>query len=338
MTCPRTCAEAVNIVITQELLDGDFSFSAQLGEKRTIDGKDIAVVFVKNSGMEHALPFLQCACDFHYEEQELARMHHIDTHACERKKAWYRERWSEVALEYNKKGLSPREIILDIFDRVVNKSEFLGQTQGDWIYVQHLGEVFLQLDHKVWGNEEYPLKKDSTLYKGVCVRLAQAAFLINKDRPSESHWHPEAPTMTELAVTHALDVVQTLIDEKKLSLMGMVLTRHKEPPPEVLDEARMPMLSWEAKNDPETPIPGMLVWMVYFKKRLHAEVQRTGEHTATLCLFYRGRKGKPDRLLKTWKVTLSYGAQFGPDVSDIAAWRDMLKKFIYSSTKRVSKK
>jgi hypothetical protein len=337
MKCPKTCASAPNIEITQELLDRDslpwseaIQFTQHIGEKRTIDGKDVAVVFAKNIHDDHFSPFLKCACDFHYEEQEHCRMHYIDAHSCKRKTAWYRECWNEIALEYNNRGMSPKAIILDIFDRVVNKGAFLGQTQGDWIYVQNIAEVFLLLDPKVWGEEEYPLQIGSTLFKRLCAQGLMTAEAVNKNRPPESHWRPQVPTIKELAFTHALDIVRTLIDEKKLSLNGMVLTPYVEPPPKVLDETRTPMLSWEAKIDPATPMPRMLVWMTRLKKRFHAEVQRVDQGSAMLCLFCHGRRGKPDRLVKTWKVGLSYGAQFGPDVSDVHTWQETIKKFLYA--------
>jgi hypothetical protein len=336
MACPKTCASAPNIEITQELLDRDslpwsdeIQFVQQLGEKRTINGKDVAVVFAKNIHDDHFLPYLKCACDFHYEDREHSRMHYIDAHSCKRKTIWYCERWNEVAFEYNYKGLlSPKMIVFDIFDRVVNKGEFLGQREGDWVFVENIAEVFLALDPKVWGEEEYPLRKDSILCKRVCAQGHMTAETVNKNRPPESHWNPEPPTRKELAFTYALDIVRMLIAEKKLSLMGMVLVSYVEPPPKVSDDTRTPMLSWEAKMDPTIPMPNMLVWMTRLKRRHHAEVQRTQEWSATLCLFYHGRKGKPDRLVKTWKVALSYGAQFGPAAGDVSMWQEMLKKFL----------
>jgi hypothetical protein len=284
--------------------------------------------------MEHALPYLQCACDFHYEVQGNSRMHYIDTHSCERKIAWYHKRWIEVAREYDNRGLSPKAIILDIFDRVVNKGEFLGQTQGDWIFVQNIAEVFLLLNPKVWGDEEYPLQKDSALFKRQCVRGIEIANQVNKNKPPKDHWHPEGPTKEELALTYALDVVRILYKEKKLGLNGMVLIPYVEPSAEIPDESRTPMLSWEEKKDPDTRIPTMLVWMARLKKRFHAEVQRIDRSTATLCLFYHERQEKPDRLVKAWKVGLSYGAEFGPDAGDVYAWQEMLKKFLYAESKR----
>jgi hypothetical protein len=94
------------------------------------------------------------------------------------------------------------------------------------------------------------------------------------------------------------------------------------------------MLTWEEKADPMSTIPPMLVWMTCLTKRYHAEVQRIDQGTATLCLFYHERKGKPDCLVKTWKVGLSYGAQFGPDMSDMHIWQETLKKFMYANIRQ----
>ena len=152
MTCPKTCAAAPNIRITQELLDKDSlsygeanEYRERLGSVRITKGKHVALIFAKRADESRPTPYLKCACDFHFEEREHARMHYIDTYKCSRKEAWYKKRTKEVAAEYNDKGLSPREIILDIFDRAVCKGEFLGQRNGDWIYVQHIGEIFAML-------------------------------------------------------------------------------------------------------------------------------------------------------------------------------------------------
>jgi hypothetical protein len=322
MNCPKTCADAPNIEITQKLLtqeslpwSDEIQFTQRLGEKRIIDGKDVAVVFVKNRRMDHATPHLMCACDFHYEKQEHAHLHHIDAHSCKRKKEWYKARLTEVAIAYNDRGLSPKEIILDIFDRVVNKGEFLGQTEGDWFYVQNLGNMFAQLFWISECDEKWPFRKGLPFYE---ARLAQQHKLyaaVNEPPPLLS--------IGDFAFSFALQLVRELYQEKKLGLNGMVLIPYIEPPADVLNTARAPMVTWG--NIDLSTVAG-LVWVAKFDERFQIEVQRKhNEYKGVLCIFDHDAH---DVLLHAVEVDLSHGARFGPDVDDVLFWELLVAEFV----------
>lgn len=61
-----------------------------------------------------------------------------------------------------------------------------------------------------------------------------------------------------------------------------------------------------------------LVWQSQLDDRYDCRVTRNSYHEGTLVV-----EDKQDgRQLLEKKVTLSYGAQFGPDMFDVAAWQD----------------
>ena len=328
MTCPKTCATAPNIRITQELLDKDSlsygeanEYRERLGSVRITKGKHVALIFAKRADESRPTPYLKCACDFHFEEREHARMHYIDTYKCSRKEAWYKKRTKEVAAEYNDKGLSPREIILDIFDRAVCKGEFLGQRNGDWIYVQHIGEIFAML---VWGVEECPFKRNSAFVREENRKREESHAQIRK-LPGCSEWISSQKHLSikDLSVSYVLWHIRELYREKKLGLNGMVLIPYHEPPPEIPDETRTMLLPWGYKEGDDWP--PLLVWVVRPQGRYQAEVQRISRSRATLCLFDHQDN---DKLLKTWRVSLAFGAEFGPDQDDVQRWDKMIGEFI----------
>lgn len=328
MICPKTCARAPNIVITQELLDKDAlpwkdatGYEERLDSVLHVGGKDVALVFVKNRNAEVLTPFLKCACDFHYEDQGNSRMHYIDTHRCKRKKDWYQERTKGVGREYNDKGMTPKEIILDIFDRAVYRGEFLGQQNGDWIYVQHIAEMFIELSPTVWGHEEYPLKQSSAFAKEVNRKRYESMKALNATLPEGGKWKPSPVRipLKDLAVSLVLKYVRELYKEEKVSLDGMVLVPYVAPPPEISDDTRTMMYAAD-KTSP------MLVWADR-AENFQAEVQRIDRTSATLCLFDHADGGK---LVKTWRVGLMYGAEFGPDVDDVAHWGQLINGYLNS--------
>jgi len=73
---------------------------------------------------------------------------------------------------------------------------------------------------------------------------------------------------------------------------------------------------------PADPDP---VWESTLDKKYRAEVRRTGTGTAELVLI---DLTDDNRELVRWAVTLAYGAQFGPDVQDVADWQEKIEGFI----------
>ncbi len=147
-----TCAKANDIAIAQEVLDKDslpwanVGFTQRLREVRVMDGKHVALVGVSNNATREAggqdEPHLKCACDFHrVQEANCVRML-VNTFDCERKRTWGKERRKQVGAEYLANGVVLHDAILDLCDRVWNKGEYVGQTEGSWLYVQHVAEMF----------------------------------------------------------------------------------------------------------------------------------------------------------------------------------------------------
>lgn len=146
-----TCAEAADIVITQGVLDNDalpwkeVGFTQRLREIRVIDGKHVALVGVCNNATReaggHEDPHLMCACDMHRVCEDNSIRALVDTFHCVRKRVWEKERRMQVGEEYRARGVSLRDAILELCDRVWNKGEYVGQTQGNWLYVQHVAEI-----------------------------------------------------------------------------------------------------------------------------------------------------------------------------------------------------
>lgn len=337
MTCPKTCADASNIEITQELLDKKalpwneaVQFTQQLGEKRTIDGKDVAIVFAKNVTMDHAVPYLQCACDFHYEvTPEGHRLHRIDTLNCARKELWHAARRKEVADWYGGQGLSPKEIVFDIFESVTLRGEFLGQRHAD-IYVREIAEIMALLPSSVWGEEGCPFQENSPYYEKFFARMVANVISVNKMFLEGEHRLPKKEDIVISSLMHAyvLDIVHELYVEKRVELDGMVLVPYVPPAPEIPDESRTPMIAFESTEI--TDASPQLVWFARYKNRFQAEVQRINRTEAVLCLFNRKRT-QHDMLLHTWRVWLAYGAQFGPDVDDVFAWSGLIDTFLSNS-------
>ena len=83
-----------------------------------------------------------------------------------------------------------------------------------------------------------------------------------------------------------------------------------------------PLAPWDGIEDFSHPD---LVWQATLDGRYQIEVQRTGASTANLCIFDHQDGNKE---LACWPVGLSYGAMFGPDVSDVGAWQDKALEFI----------
>lgn len=217
MSCPKTCAKACNIRITQKLLDRDaeeafrsVGYTQKLLAQRITKGKDIALVAVSNDGMREAemppAPLLLCACDFHYEvTKDGSHLHYIDTFRCKRKEAWMTKRQREVGGEYIAKGITdPETIFLDLFRRV-SAGEWVGQRQGCVLYLQEAAAI---------------AGVGSGVFAGWGVGLA-------------------------------------LVAAKKISLNGAIMIPYREPPEEIPDHKRTPMtgkqeegeLVWSAKLD-----------------------------------------------------------------------------------------
>lgn len=343
MTYPETCACAPNIAITQELLDQAshprneaIQFTLKLGKKRTIDGKDLAVVFAKTINMDHAVPYLQCACDYHYEITAAGhRYHRINTWKCTRKEEWRNERHKEVAEWYGNQGLSPKEIVFDIFESVTCRGEFLGQFNQE-LYVQEIGRIMILLPPSVWGDEGCPFQEDSPYYEKFFARMVENTKQVNRMLPEGALHLPQKKDVdiVNLMNAYVLDIVHQLYLEKRVELDGMVVVPYVEPAAEIPDELRTPMIAFDrtdfADASPE------LVWFTRYKKRFQAEVQRINRSEAVLCLF--DQKRQPDMLLKTWRVSLAFGAQFGPDGDDVFAWNEMVDEFLDKTFPKPSKR
>lgn len=147
-----TCVEAPDITITQKVLNKDalpwkeVGFTQRLREVRVIDGKHVALIGITNNATReaggHEDPYLKCACDLYKVRESNCVRSLVSTHQCERKLAWGKLRRKEVGEKYQESGTTLRDAMLDLCDRVWNKGEYVGQTEGSWLYVQHVAEMF----------------------------------------------------------------------------------------------------------------------------------------------------------------------------------------------------
>jgi hypothetical protein len=89
-------------------------------------------------------------------------------------------------------------------------------------------------------------------------------------------------------------------------------------------DTRKPLVQWEDDQSGHVD----LVWGSRLDKRYQIEVQRTGYYTGQLCIF---DHQEDDRLLHEEPVFLSFGALFGPDVSDVLVWQELAVTLIDKS-------
>lgn len=275
-----TCAEAADITITQDVLDNDalpwkaVGFTQQLREVRVVDGKHVALVGVCNNATReaggHEDPHLMCACDLHrVHEGNCVRSLVGSTHQCERKLAWGKAQRKDVGERYRASGVSLYDAILDLCDRVWNKGEYVGQTEGSWLYVQHIVEMF------------------------------------------------------DVAPDDVFSAISELQLKKRADLSGMVLVPYQEREPDVPNDKRTPMVSWESMGLSE--VPG-IVWVTKLDGRFQVEVQRKNdEYKGVLCIFDHDAN---DTLVHAVDVGLSYGARLGPDIDDVLHWESVVIEFV----------
>jgi len=82
-----------------------------------------------------------------------------------------------------------------------------------------------------------------------------------------------------------------------------------------------PLAKWEDNDSRHEN----LVWWSRLDNRYQIEVQRTGERAGDLVIY---DHSDGDKELLRESVGLSYGARFGPDVSDVEDWKERAVKFV----------
>ena len=84
-----------------------------------------------------------------------------------------------------------------------------------------------------------------------------------------------------------------------------------------------------SKWDDTTPnYEAGVVWMAKLDARFLCEVVRTGEDTERAGYLRVFDNDKDLKCVFEETVGLSYGAQFGPDVADVADWEDKVLNFV----------
>jgi hypothetical protein len=74
-----------------------------------------------------------------------------------------------------------------------------------------------------------------------------------------------------------------------------------------------------------TPLPSesdLLIWASTLDDKYLVQVQRTAHYSGALCIF------DGEKTLLEQPVGLSYGAAFGPDISDVSDWEQRAVAFI----------
>jgi hypothetical protein len=92
-----------------------------------------------------------------------------------------------------------------------------------------------------------------------------------------------------------------------------------------MEKTMEPISKWD---DKEVNYDAGVVWVAQLDGRYLCEVVRIGENKdreGHLCVFDRekGMECVYDEI-----VGLAYGAQFGPDVDDVALWEDKIMAFV----------
>ena len=81
------------------------------------------------------------------------------------------------------------------------------------------------------------------------------------------------------------------------------------------NDVRRPMADWDESAEASANV----VWWSRLDGHYQIEVQRVDDYRGELCVF---DHDQDDRLIVHEPVTLSYGAVFGPDVSDVDVWQE----------------
>ena len=83
-----------------------------------------------------------------------------------------------------------------------------------------------------------------------------------------------------------------------------------------------PLIAWDSDiDDPD------VVWHSRLDGRYHIEVVRVNSHAGELRIF---DHDAGDEMVHSVSVGLMYGAQFGPDMDDVAEWRLISTSFVDS--------
>jgi hypothetical protein len=82
-----------------------------------------------------------------------------------------------------------------------------------------------------------------------------------------------------------------------------------------------PLSTWEDDGGPSKGV----VWFSKLDNRYLVEVVRTGQYSGKLRIF---DKEKGFECLLDEETGLSYGALFGPDISDVYGWQDRVTDFV----------
>lgn len=73
-----------------------------------------------------------------------------------------------------------------------------------------------------------------------------------------------------------------------------------------------------------------VIWAAILDRRYKCEIQRTEPYKGELLVF---DSQENDKLVHELKLPISYNAQFGPDIVDVAEWQDIIIQAIDSKNK-----
>lgn len=83
-----------------------------------------------------------------------------------------------------------------------------------------------------------------------------------------------------------------------------------------------PLVPWNSPDETSHP---QLVWRDKIDNRYLAEVRRISAYEGKFCVFDHNQN---DKEIASWKISLSYGAPFGPDIEDVLKWQEKIIDFI----------
>lgn len=304
--------------------------TARIIRREHIDGEDIILVRAYSSP-GHWYHEVLCPGDVLYRkkhresegEQETYIVHGFDSYQCPRKKKFRALVRRDIVIDENIAAMNSPAAVMHLHE-LVQRGVYIGTFTARWLYVAEVAE-FLSLarpDADGIGDAPtyLPFAERALRYAHSRDLYASCAVLSSEKifgtQDTEGNIVFPSLTRDEVLLLAFYDdtksLVEQLIEEGKLSLMGEVLISPL--PHEVPDSERV-----------QLPVDSARLLASIAANGFVAQVQQHHDpYRATFCVFEEGSGG----LVFSRQVPVMHGAMCGPDVDDLAAWEEFLDEFL----------
>ncbi|HXK37877.1 MAG TPA: hypothetical protein VJ579_02320 [Candidatus Paceibacterota bacterium] len=333
--CEKYPEVLLSVQSVQKLARADGLRNASIVRRVLIDDRPVVLVQAWNK-YNQKVHLLLCPGDVCYRkelqvlpsgEKVLTRIIE-DTYKCQRKEELRKQIRTEVEAAYRKGKLSydPVRLIMNMFERV-SAGEYLGEFSPGIIYVQEVAEML----NRIFLSKPGILgAKSFCSFKERKKRFAndRPPFFLSLGFPLEKimgklrvdNSLAYAPLTNEECRTAAffedtLALIERLVEQKKLGLHGMILCA---PYPEETPDQERILLEENHSALLYARVEGMHVFQV--QRHYNPEF-------ASLCVFRQQGETRA-KIVAVKKVHLSFGAIFGPDVSDVEYWSECFSYFL----------